>query len=237
MKKYLFTSVALILLGCQEDQMDQVGMIPAMAQEAQNPVVNDSVFSEPEPEPDSSYILFQMADEAMKKSELKVEQTQLEQEREESIELGQGEVSFEKEILQAETSDEELVSDEQEDVAPKKVELFAQVLEHVGKNGKVNYIGVKSQLETLNAFLLACSVNEPSNEAPKNERLAFYINLYNAAVLYKVALNYPLKSINDLKDPWNDPFIQLSGKSISLSYLENEIIKKEFILCIKYVFD
>ncbi|MBT6177217.1 MAG: DUF547 domain-containing protein [Deltaproteobacteria bacterium] len=67
---------------------------------------------------------------------------------------------------------------------------------------------------------------------PAASRLAFTLNLYNAAVIDLVLKNYPLNSINDIDDKvFNKPIMKLEwldSKSVSLNALENEIIRPTF---------
>ena len=69
-------------------------------------------------------------------------------------------------------------------------------------------------------------------QLPAASRLAFTLNLYNAAVIDLVLKNYPINSINDIDDKvFNKPIMKLEwldSKSVSLNALENEIIRPTF---------
>ncbi len=67
---------------------------------------------------------------------------------------------------------------------------------------------------------------------PEPERLAFLINLYNAATLQLIVDNYPVSSIKSLgglaRSPWSRDFVSLFGKVVSLDDIEHTIIRKEY---------
>lgn len=65
-----------------------------------------------------------------------------------------------------------------------------------------------------------------------DERLAFYINAYNAWMIYLVLENYPITSVTEIgKKPFSvfsDKLIRLHKKPVSLDFLEKETLLKEF---------
>lgn len=97
---------------------------------------------------------------------------------------------------------------------------------YVDAHGQVDYKGFMADSTALNAYLNTLLRNVPGPAAPKEEQLAFYINLYNAATVKLILNNYPLKSIKDIKNPWERDWIPLAGKLISLGYLEHQILRK-----------
>lgn len=64
------------------------------------------------------------------------------------------------------------------------------------------------------------------------DRLAYWINLYNAATLKLVLAHYPLENIRqiggDKRSPWDLPVVRIAGADLSLNQIENEIIRPEF---------
>lgn len=66
----------------------------------------------------------------------------------------------------------------------------------------------------------------------KQSRLAFLINLYNAATLKLIVTHYPVKSIKDIgsfiSGPWKQKMVRLLGQTVTLDYLEHEVIRKEY---------
>ena len=71
---------------------------------------------------------------------------------------------------------------------------------------------------------------------PKNEQLAFWINLHNVAVLEKIAENYPVQrpekiklKVEGKKYKFHEaPFIQVMGQSISLADIRKNIVCKNW---------
>lgn len=108
------------------------------------------------------------------------------------------------------------------------------VLQGAVKNERVDYAALKKSPDALGAYLAAlATVSEKTfNGWEKNQRLAFLINLYNAATIKLVVDNYPLKSIKDignfLKGPWDQPVVHLFGKTVTLNHIEHDIIRAEY---------
>lgn len=108
--------------------------------------------------------------------------------------------------------------------------VFHNILRaHVTSDGAVDYKAIKSKSGDLDAYLTMLSKVDPSSLSV-SERLAFWINAYNAATIKKIVDNYPVKSIKDLNGgkPWDDKFVKLDGKTMSLNEIENGIIRPEF---------
>ncbi len=104
------------------------------------------------------------------------------------------------------------------------------LVKNVSASGKVNYKGFISSKADLQQYLDLLSANPPASSWPKNERLAYWINAYNAFTVKLIIDNYPLKSIMDLDQgkPWDKAFIKIGGKSYSLNNIEHDIIRKQF---------
>lgn len=109
--------------------------------------------------------------------------------------------------------------------------LFDDLLrKHVTNTGKVNYTGFKNDLEKLNTYLNELSQNHPKATWKRNERLAFWINAYNAFTIKLIIDNYPLTSITNLHNgkPWDHQWIKIGSKTYTLNAIENEIIRPTF---------
>jgi hypothetical protein len=65
---------------------------------------------------------------------------------------------------------------------------------------------------------------------PDDERLAFYINLYNATVLSAVADRYgPGYSVAEKEfEIFDQPLVRFAGKAATLNDLEHRLIRKQF---------
>ena len=113
--------------------------------------------------------------------------------------------------------------------------LFTQVLKENVKNGVVNYKGIKAD-DRFKQYIDALKKVDTTSLDPK-ERLAFWINAYNAWTIKVVLDNYPLKSIKDLgadlvigtifkKTIWDKDLIEMNGGKMSLNDIENDIIRE-----------
>ena len=105
----------------------------------------------------------------------------------------------------------------------------ALLSKYVNASGKVNYKGLKSDIEVLNSYLEMLK-NVDVGNLKRNEKLAFWINAYNAFTVKKIVDNYPISSITKLDGgkPWDVKWIKLDGRTLSLNNIENDIIRPEF---------
>ncbi len=63
----------------------------------------------------------------------------------------------------------------------------------------------------------------------RDAQLAWYINLYNFYTIKLIVEHLPLKNgIRDIGKPWEQKFVPLFGKKVSLNHIEHGIIRKEF---------
>ncbi|SEK39128.1 Protein of unknown function, DUF547 [Aquimarina amphilecti] len=101
---------------------------------------------------------------------------------------------------------------------------------HVSSSGKVNYNGFKSDIKSIEIYLSHLAVTSPKKDWTKNEKLAYWFNLYNAATIHLIASNYPVKSIKDINNgkPWDKKFIKSGNKTYSLNQIENSIVRPNF---------
>ncbi len=78
-----------------------------------------------------------------------------------------------------------------------KIDLYNQILQKYVKNGLVDYKNLRYD-NRLYEFINSLKITNPSDFKTKEEKLAFWINAYNAYTLYIICKNYPVESINDL---------------------------------------
>ena len=97
---------------------------------------------------------------------------------------------------------------------------------HVSSKGKVDYKGFKADSKNLEIYLNALSKNTPQDSWTKAEKLAYWINAYNAFTIKLIIDNYPVKSIKDIKNPWDVSFIKLGDKTFTLNDIEHKILRK-----------
>ena len=101
---------------------------------------------------------------------------------------------------------------------------------YVASTGKVNYKSMKTNLSKIKAYLKHLEKTSPKKDWSKNEKLAYWINLYNASTVYLVVSNYPTTSITKLSGgkPWDKKFIKSGTKTYSLNDIENNIVRPQF---------
>lgn len=114
--------------------------------------------------------------------------------------------------------------------------LFTEILRQYVVNGLVNYKGLKND-NRLAQYADHISKTDPE-KLTQNEKLAFWINAYNAFTLKIIVKNYPVGSITDLntggkiigyllgKTVWDKEFINIYGKKYSLGDIEHKILRK-----------
>ena len=104
------------------------------------------------------------------------------------------------------------------------------ILKKYVHEGKVDYnkiISSPSDLKRLNNYLITLGNTEVSL-LTRDERLAFWINAYNAFTVKMILNHYPLKSIKDIKDPWKQKLWYAGNEKLSLDDIENIKLRKEF---------
>ena len=97
---------------------------------------------------------------------------------------------------------------------------------YVDNNGNVNYKGFLKDKDALTKYIDKLGKNPLLDSASKNERLAYYINLYNAATVKLILDNYPVKSIKKIAKPWDKEWIKVGNKTLSLEDIEHKILRK-----------
>ncbi len=117
---------------------------------------------------------------------------------------------------------------------------YARVLaKYVNEQGLVNYRGIKSNPDDLDHYLGWAGSFSPSSfeSFSKKQKLAFWINTYNAATL-KLILNHhpiqstgsdgPKNSIKQIPGNWDKVQFKVMGKKMTLNDMEHGTIRKQF---------
>lgn len=108
-------------------------------------------------------------------------------------------------------------------------QIWDQILrKYVSKAGRVDYAGIKKDRSTLDKYLEQLRENPVQESWTSSKKLAYWINAYNAFTVDLIIRNYPLKSIMDLDEPWDQKFIYLGDKTYSLNEIEHEIVRPTF---------
>jgi hypothetical protein len=115
--------------------------------------------------------------------------------------------------------------------------------QYVDQLGLVNYGGIKENTSLLDSYLINIKNVDPQafKNWSKNEKMAFWINAYNAITINGIVRNYPItyggimarvrfpkNSIRQINDFWDTVFIKVMGENITLNDIEHEILRKEF---------
>ncbi|MEQ8907247.1 DUF547 domain-containing protein [Ekhidna sp.] len=108
---------------------------------------------------------------------------------------------------------------------------------YVDEKGMVDYKGLKADRTKLKSYLTMLESNAPEKSWTKDQKLAYWINAYNAFTLELILEHYPVQSIKDLgstiKIPfvstaWDIKFINIGDEEYDLNNIEHGIIRKEF---------
>lgn len=111
---------------------------------------------------------------------------------------------------------------------------YARLLETYAKPNGVDYqswFEHKEDLKALDAFL-ELSAKADVSAMSRDERMAFYINLYNAGMIQAVFQNYPLDTVSTLGPKpfsiFSKKFIKQGDRLLSLDDVEKGILLKNY---------
>ncbi len=114
--------------------------------------------------------------------------------------------------------------------------LLARVLSAVvQEDGLVNYKRLKLEPQDLDAFVNQLKTVGPTTTpdlfTTRADRFAYWLNAYNALVLYGVKEAYPISSVKDIA-PFYGFFkkkvFQVDGQRLSLDHIEHNILRPTF---------
>ncbi|WP_435623550.1 DUF547 domain-containing protein [Flagellimonas sp.] len=97
---------------------------------------------------------------------------------------------------------------------------------YVDDLGNVNYKGFKADIQSLETYMNTLANTPPTSSWSKDDKLAYYINLYNAATVKLIVDNYPTKSIKDIPNRWKKKWITVGNITTSLKDIEHEVLRK-----------
>ena len=105
---------------------------------------------------------------------------------------------------------------------------FDKMLSAYVKDGWVSYKEFKKNESKLDEYLAALGRTDPSGLST-NDRLALWINAYNAYTIKLILRRYPgIKSIKDIPGRWDLADWTVGGKKYSLNDMEHKILRKDF---------
>ena len=101
---------------------------------------------------------------------------------------------------------------------------------YVSSSGVVNYKAFKKSEAILDQYLSLVSSTQPKSNWTKTEKLAYWINAYNAFTIKRILKSYPITSITKLDNgkTWDVKWIKIEKNNYSLNDIENTIIRPEF---------
>lgn len=102
----------------------------------------------------------------------------------------------------------------------------ALLKDNVSKDGVVNYTGFIKNKKALRAYITSLGEEMPTNDWAKEDKLAYWMNAYNAMTVDLILRNLPLKSIKDIDKPWNQRLWKLGDKWYNLDEIEHQILRK-----------
>lgn len=136
---------------------------------------------------------------------------------------------------QTKTTSDSLINNAQpvsQKSSPKIVEAFNHedwhklLQAYVTEQGQVNYKAFKANKKQLNNYISSLAQQLPEESWSKNDVLAYWINAYNALTVDLIIRNYPIKSIKDIKNPWDERLWKLGNKWYNLNEIEHQILRK-----------
>jgi len=105
--------------------------------------------------------------------------------------------------------------------------IFNSLLsENISDKGNTNYKGFIRHKHILKSYLTSLSENMPTEKWTKEDKLAYWMNAYNAFTIKLIIDNYPTKSIKDIKNAWDSRFFKLGEKWYNLNDIEHKILRK-----------
>ncbi|PCJ18395.1 MAG: hypothetical protein COB02_10890 [Candidatus Cloacimonadota bacterium] len=112
--------------------------------------------------------------------------------------------------------------------------LFDVILNKNVSQGKVDYQSIKKSPQKLLKYLAKIAKADLSSFS-RNQKLAFYINAYNAYTIKAVIDHYPIKvttrkaptnSIRQISGVWDRLRFKVAGKKLTLNDIEHKYVRK-----------
>lgn len=129
------------------------------------------------------------------------------------------------------------VKDYPSDSKPISHAVFDSLLrQHVSEAGWVDYQGFIQDSSQFKEYLQLLSQHHPNDRNwSKNERIAYWINAYNAFTIKLIMDHYPVASIKDIKNGipfvntvWDIKFIEIEGAEYDLNNIEHGILRPKY---------
>ena len=96
---------------------------------------------------------------------------------------------------------------------------------HVDAAGWVDYAALKADHATLDRYIAALAVVDVDALRNDAERMAYWVNAYNAITVAGLVRFYPTKSIRDHSGFWDRVLTNCGGKDVSLNDIEHKTLR------------
>jgi len=125
---------------------------------------------------------------------------------------------------------------------PPTYDDYAAVLSaYVGDDGLVDYAGLAAHPERLDVFLASAAdlTRDEYDAWTKPDRMAFWLNMYNALTLKTIVDHYPIRpapgrtsypadSIRQIPGVWDRVRFRVMRQTMTLNAIEHDVLRKEF---------
>ncbi len=132
---------------------------------------------------------------------------------------------------ETEPAEEEKVKETPSDATPPPPshKIWNNLLtQYVSRAGNVQYKSLKeSRMDELEQYLKELADNPVQKSWTKAQKMAYWMNAYNAFTVKLILDNYPISSITNLSGGkvWDKKWIKLGDMTYSLNNIENDILR------------
>jgi hypothetical protein len=98
---------------------------------------------------------------------------------------------------------------------------------YVNERGQVNFEAWHASPELLQSFMKEARYVAPERIEANAAQKAYWINLYNASMIELIIENYPIYSMEQIKDQWDRDVVQVEGIGFSINDIR-EVLRREF---------
>jgi len=116
-------------------------------------------------------------------------------------------------------------------VAPNVVPAYVDYAEALRtvRSARVDYAALKANRDALDRAVTAFAAPAAAEESSwtREQRMAFWINAYNAFTLKLISDEYPITSVWKTRDggPWGKKLVKVEGEEIALDDIEHRILR------------
>jgi len=103
--------------------------------------------------------------------------------------------------------------------------ILTRVLKRVARDGRVDYLALRADRADLDMYLSQIARANPTEFANADDRLAFWLNAYNALVLDAVLDSWPLASVRDVPGFFTQRRHRVAGREMTLREIMNDKLR------------